>query len=273
VLLRRLVGRERADPVAAATPTATVMIEAYLDATAQAKTGYLGVAGYLLPKAQANKFGREWRDVLQRANATHFHASRWFPGAPPFDVVPQQVRDTAVNELIDIIRERTEVGVVAFLSEEEFREVTSQAWRNRHGNAYVFLVKWCLFQLRIWLDEKGDPRTVAFFFEAGDRYSKQANVHLNEIAADPEKRAYWRYRAHDFLNKSDNPVLQAADLLAYEYRRLFEQRQSGPPSAQIKPRGTLRRLISGQTHRYKAMWLAGQPLRDFVEKLKFATDR
>jgi hypothetical protein len=244
------------------------VIEAYLDATAKAETGYLGVAGYLLSKAQAKKFGREWRDVLRRANATHFHASRWFPGAPPFDAIPQEVRNGAANELIDVIRERTEVGVVAFLSEKEFRQVTTQQWRNKRGNAYVVLVKWCLFQIRIWLEDKGDPRTVAFFLEAGDQYSNQANAHLNEIAADSELSAYWRYQAHAFLKKSDNPVLQGADLPAYEYRRLFEQRESGPLSARIKPRGTLKRLISGQTHRYKAMWLAGQPLRDFVGKLK-----
>lgn len=179
------------------------------------------VAGFLFEEKPYLAFDRAWRKRLRKAGVPYFHMTDCVGGHGEFKKWKhkQEVRLKLVRDLVDIIAPRCVHGFAVSLSVASFKLQRERAKAPIFSDPYPLCINVMLGAVRAWCDFSGTPGRVAYFFESGHKKQEAAHTLLNSIAADEHSKEALRYRAHAFGDKVDITGLQAADLLAWEWRK------------------------------------------------------
>ncbi len=116
-----------------------------------------------------------------------------------------------------------------------------------------------------WVREKGRSGGIAYVFEAGDAYHGEADDLMSHAANVDRVRDAYQYRSHGFVAKQDAVPLQAADLLAWEWGKYFDE------TVVDRKRGmrlSLVNLLKDNTDRYKLVPLGGQTFLEFFRSVE-----
>jgi hypothetical protein len=143
-------------------------------------------------------------------------------GNAPFDSLDKSRRDKVAREAISLIRKYAELGIVTYLDEQEFKQKVPR--QNEIGGPYEFCVWNSFMGVRAWLDRTKYPGKVSYFFEAGDKSQRKANALLSRIFQHPELKDAYRLSNFGFVDKKQASACQAADLLAWQWNKEYENR-------------------------------------------------
>jgi hypothetical protein len=94
---------------------------------------------------------------------------------------------------------------------------------------YTLCSYWCLMNVRHWAGRTKYSGTIDYHFERGHPSQTEADRVMNDIFEVPELRTFYRYASHQFSQKTDAVPLQAADVLAWHWRKNTVERSKGNP--------------------------------------------
>lgn len=203
------------------------VVEAYFDESGSHHGApVLCMAGYIIGRGQAKLLTKEWSAVLKAKSLTHFHMTDCAHGNGEFANLSKIERVEVARKLIEIIKMRTLAGRGATIVDAEYSSL--MPYHPNLGSAYNLLL-WCsLFGVKQWANETSFSGNVAYFFEAGHRSQSEANRILNLSFRNVDTQNELYYISHTFINKAVSPVIQAADLFAWqlytERRHILEGR-------------------------------------------------
>jgi hypothetical protein len=176
----------------------------------------LCVAGYVFEKQAAIDFDSAWQGNLKDAGLDYFRMSACAGGGEPFEDKTMPERIAIETQLIGLTKQTTASGFAVTLNEAEYDAIIPK--NDQLGSAYSYCLRMCLVAVRKWGDRSNFHGDIAYFFESGHRSQAEANAIMNRIFKDPEHRARYRYAGHAFVDKNKARPLQAADLLAWQWR-------------------------------------------------------
>jgi hypothetical protein len=119
---------------------------------------------------------------------------------------------------------------------------------------------------------------IAYCFESGQQSEGLARIFIQKLVAVPEVGADLLHVSDSFASKNDVVQLQAADLIAWEWRKWWEEsverRRQGHPNPRTMRKSLIALLSYGtgskseyNTKRFHLTHLEGEPLRDYAEKI------
>lgn len=169
------------------------------------------VGGYLIRADKARQMKKKWQLLLRRFGLPYFHMVDCAPapGNGVFKKLSSQDRDNVARQCIQLIKDHVAAGFVILMNPKKF----DRTLPGHSGDPYAFACESCLMSVDRWLTEKIGPSRIKFFFEAGSagQASAMARVAQHGIELPSEHEA-----STEFSPKADVPLLQAADLLAWQ---------------------------------------------------------
>jgi hypothetical protein len=235
-----------------------VMLKSYFDASSRSDTGVFCVAGVAFGIDRAKKFEREMRSLFgqRRCHMTDMSARKGeFEGVPP-----EQTDRLCRAAISAIVGNATAIAVVSCdVSEVEKyrpRETThhSEPLADSMRSAYNCCLHWSMTVMGRMLATE-PPQRVQYWFETGDLFQDAARRFLatiNHPHALPLRQGY-AYGSDVFAAKADVVSFDAADIVAWEWRKHVERFRSG-----AKERPSLTALMDGPCV------VGGQPFHNTV---------
>jgi hypothetical protein len=189
------------------------------------------VGGYVSPARSWRRLEIKWKKRLTKENVPYYHTTD-IEGFPPRGIYKgwsRQRADRLTDGLVPLLKDHIEWGFAVYLLREDWNGVI-QAARQVYAPheikkfPYVLLSKMCIEGLVLfWGDQLPKGEKIGFVFERNDCSGKIVDGYT-ALA----KRPTYAPRCGTIQigdNKQNFPGLQAADLLAWHYRRFIEQRE------------------------------------------------
>lgn len=237
---------------------AAAVLEAFFDES-ERSGGTFCVAGYAFAKPQAKKFAKEWRRLFPRG----FHTVDFVHGRGVFSDSTQQERDALLREAVKTINTRRTVGVAVSCSVAEVQQHSPKFVRG-FSHAYPICCHIAMTTLGAYLDEKHDLEEVVYTFEAGHQYEAEAREFIKNAVRSPEAKRSYRHIGDSFLPKSEAVPLEAADLLAWEWTKCYDETIALPIR---RIRKSLRALFA-DPKQVLVRHLQGPPLKKFLDEVR-----
>jgi Protein of unknown function (DUF3800) len=232
--------------------------EAYFDESGDAR--FFGVGGYIFRRADRIAMEEQWKGILDRYGVPYFHMKEatnpdGFLELSPADTVGLSIA------LHDLIKQFSAAGyAVTFdlsISNLLPSALVHGLWK---VSPYVLCCYYCLLSVRAWTSETGYNDTVDYFFEQGHKSQADAHRVMSDIFAVPELKAAYRYGGHAFVTKQQCLPLQAADILAWHWRKYIHDRSAG----KLNPRADLASLWT-QPLKYNMHHLDTPAMLEFLQ--------
>ncbi len=240
------------------------MLKAYFDES-QRPDGTFCVAGFVFTKGQAARFQSEWKEMLTCGRIFHMvevvHRNRQFKHLRGREA-SQRLQDQAV----EIIAKYAQFGVAVACNLTEIEPYLPKV--RGFNRAYPLCAHFCLAAVGAHLDKDKRTDVVSYLFEQGNEGPQgDADALMHLVRRDATLRRAYHYHSHAFVGKQDSTVLQAADLLAWEYGRFKgEHLDSGKEPS----RPEFRNLIMGKRIKFKAQHLTPRSriLREYFAQIQ-----
>lgn len=178
------------------------------------------VSGYVASDQQWLNFDREWKDELDVEGLSHFHMKDFVHSKKEFEAWKgdEPRRKRFIERLIGIIRKHTRKSFSNAVILEAYKDINSRfVFQEYFGTAYAFCSKMCLVGLDNWRQEHGYQDSIEVVFEDG---AIDRGVLTNLLKRDncPVPR---------FAKKRECLALEAADLIAWEHLKIYNQKEVG----------------------------------------------
>lgn len=112
---------------------------------------------------------------------------------------------------------------------------------------------------------RADRDRVAYVFEAGHVGQTEAQDFMRGATRAAESLEAYRHYSHGFVPKTDSSLLQAADLLAWEWAKCYDE----TVEMDLRPiRLSLRALLEPKSDRYKLRHITGAALERFMREIE-----
>lgn len=213
---RTRLDQTKAPRIAAACGT---MFAAYFDESGTDQHAPVCVvAGLISPCLQWEKLEQEWQRVLTREGIETFHMKDFAHSTGEFECWKhdRRRRDRLMTSLINIVKRRVQWRVWTAIVKEDYRNLFQGS--EREDYLYSLCAIGCASQVR-WLSVKAyKDRYVNFVFESGGPGSHHAFDAFQNLL-DNDRRDFYRMQSLTLAKKT--PVLQAADVHAYEVCKYF----------------------------------------------------
>ena len=161
------------------------------------------------------KMGTAWSKDLRDKNVDFFHAKdHWNPKCAYYHRLSMTKRKILLAGLVGHVRHFSQAGITVSIKPEEYKGMTSNAFRSDWGAPYAFAIQVLL--LLIYLDLNDRERTheeVNILIEEGHRNLGQVAVIIPKMKGNDD--SFLRLNSYGHGSKKGNPILQAADMLAY----------------------------------------------------------
>ncbi len=185
-----------------------MMLEGYYDESGDLEVapGVFCVSGYLIESEAAKEMDRLWRGVLAEHNIPYFHMvdCAHEPPGGPFVGMEKAERSLIVRKLIELIKAHTLEGISVVA-----RASTYKGPRMDEPDAYSQFASSCAQGVQLYKAMHGVAGGVAYFFEKGHRSKGNAYNYIADNITRPEDSL-------TFAGKTEVPLLQAADILAWQ---------------------------------------------------------
>jgi hypothetical protein len=254
------------------------VLEAYLDESGTHDgSPAMCVGGYLFTAPDARRLAEEWAKVRERENIKFFHMADC--SQPPSGQLKGKTAEEVLaikKELIALIRETAAFGAAVAVSVDEYEREAPPGFIAHYGNAYTTCLHICAGNLLRMAERAGNYYNgqIAYFFESGHKHQREANERFNNIAKSENAKREWHYTAHRFADKVNHPPCDAADFIAWHFRKFFLDSWKHPPgsSQRRKMREDFRALLkdhfTAEDSRYEYLDLSGEILKRYFTTQK-----
>jgi len=181
--------------------------EGYFDESGdlEVEPGVFCVAGYFIYSEAAKLMKEEWNAVLGEHGIPYFHMVECAHGNKCFVGMPVEERITIVKKLIALIKKYTIEGISFLIRAETY----SPPSKKRAPDPYSQCASGCAEALIQFLMMSRIEAEIAYYFEDGHKNKRSAYNHIaHEVKRDRDTLT--------FAAKTEAPLLQAADLLAWQ---------------------------------------------------------
>lgn len=179
----------------------------------------LVVSGYVASDEQWQGFEQEWNDALANAGLTHFHMKDFAHSLNEFKdwKGDEERRVKFIRQLIEIIRKNTRRSISSAVRLQDYKRLNETYRLQESYSPYSICILGCLASISRWHSEHSYIEPVALVLEDGV-------THKGEF-----QRFYSPTNFHSvaFAKKHDHAGLQAADFVAWEHLKAYNQFESG----------------------------------------------
>tara|TARA_R110000751_G_scaffold72991_2_gene147724 strand:- start:667 stop:1575 length:909 start_codon:yes stop_codon:yes gene_type:complete len=169
----------------------------------------MAIAGYVLEKDAALSMDELWRRKLADEELSMFHMTDCANGFGEFDGMSFDRRDQIARHFIGLVRGYVSAGFAFISNQSQFDESSI----DKHGSPYAHGVKFCIGSLNAWVSCHGSASKVSLVLESGHADQGLAD----RMAFSPQNRnSVDRVVTRSFADKREAPLLQAADILAWQ---------------------------------------------------------
>jgi hypothetical protein len=197
-----------------------VTYTAYFDESGtHAGSHALVVSGYIASDEQWAAFDHLWNEALADEGLTHFHMKDFAHSRNEFkDWKGDEERRVAfLRRLIEIIRGNTRTSVSSAVRLQDYERL-NRAYRLRESySPYSICVLGCLASVSRWHTRHGYIEPVSLVLEDG----------VNERKEFQRFYSPTNFHTVAFAKKRDHAGLQAADFVAWEHLKAYNQFESG----------------------------------------------
>ncbi|MGI0134574.1 MAG: DUF3800 domain-containing protein [Candidatus Micrarchaeaceae archaeon] len=162
------------------------------------------------------KFAKAWQKDLDENHVDFFHATEhWNKRAKPYHGLSMTTRSDLLSRLVKHIDKYVEVGISVAVDAKEYESITSPRFRSNWGAPFAIAIQYMMMLIHVDLKNRGrDHEYANILIEQG--------THIHQALEIIDKS---RNSGHGFVKvasvghgpKAYNPILQAADLLAYAW--------------------------------------------------------
>ena len=174
----------------------------------------LCVGGYCFEKQKAKELNRKIKAALQAWGISYFRMTDCAHKTGQFKDKTKEECIRIETRLIELIHAHAAQGIAVTINEQEFDD--NMPNDRRIGDAYACCAHLMLCGIRAWIQQQPHIDRVHFVFEAGHKSQSMANQIMNTLFQNPVSRKAHRYVGHLFMDKKEIPLLQTADLLAWQ---------------------------------------------------------
>lgn len=191
------------------------MFEGYFDESGDfdKPPGVFCVAGYYLDSDTAKEMDREWRAVLLEHEIPYFHMVDCAHENGVFKNLAEGEADVIARKMISLIKQHTLNGFAVIAKAEAF------APTDKNPDEYSTCVDHCVGAFKSFLEVSRVTGDIAYFFETGHKNRGRAYNHVAHRIAGNDSLT--------FAGKEQVPLLQAADLLAWQCTKYVKDRFRG----------------------------------------------
>lgn len=201
------------------------LAEAYFDESATHEgSAAVCVAGYIFESERAVALTGEWCAMLAQHSLPFFRMSDCAHGNGPFKGMGIGERDQVARRAIELIKTYASAGVAVSLEMDSFQLIPKP---EQFKTPYGFACSQVLFGVRSWLEISKFDGEIAYVFEAGSVNQSEANRLLNSVFDKPDLKLQFRYASLTFSEKANAPLLQCADILAWQWHTYNRRLQEG----------------------------------------------
>lgn len=209
------------------------LIEAYFDESSTENDPklpeVLAVAGYLYESDSARRLTSEWRPLLISHQLDYFGMADCNKGHGDFNKYDDRQRDAIQRQFFEVLKANAPLcGVAASIELAHSDALPSYLEAGIEVvSPYTLLCYWCLELARSWILENDFEGEVAYFFENGHDKETEAAKAFRKMFSSPFIRQKFMHGSDTFRDKRKWPLLQTADILAWQYRRHETLRVAG----------------------------------------------
>lgn len=214
------------------------------------------VSGVLLGRKGLRALHREWSRELRLANLSYYHAVDCAHGLEEFEGMDKDRRMSLHKRMSQLIAKHA-LGSTTVVKLPWHFSFKKSDWGYSEYTACAFL---CMNEMFDLADRFGLPRKISFFIEDGHPTEGE----LRNLISSRWKAAWGDGMvSYAFTGKLGYRAVQAADVVAYEVCKRFEEKSREPHKPTEKSmRKSLQAIITGDNHR--GQWL------DEGQRKKFA---
>jgi hypothetical protein len=160
------------------------------------------------------KLDAEWKRDLAESGVDYFHAKdHWNMKAKPYHGISTEERRNLLGQLVGHIHHRFLFAASAIVDEDEYRSFASERFRSQYGSPYAFAFQMLMVCIFVELvKQKRQHQPINILIEDGHKNSRQA---IGFIAEKKKRHGGLTIASYGLGGKKDNPILQAADMLAF----------------------------------------------------------
>lgn len=209
------------------------MITAYFDESGshanQDGVPVLSLGCYISTAEQWEHFAKEWREILNEYKIACFHAVDYEnPFCKDYENWDKGKKVWFYQRLQTVIKRRVKKGIAICIVLDDFTKVITGDYLKQLVSPYSFAARTCFEIIGEWSEKHNLQEPVACVFEAGSRKGGEVCDVFNRI------KTHYNLGTLSFADKKDVVIskrgvtterkgilhLQAADILAYEIRKL-----------------------------------------------------
>lgn len=199
------------------------MITAYFDESGthhnqKVDPPVLSIGCYVSTEQQWGLFKREWQAVLDEAGVECFHAAPFESRFGEYADWTDEKRRKVHLSLQGIIKRRVKKGIAACVVLPDYDELITGKYRQMLLSPYAFAARCCFEMIGEWSRRHGLQEPVECVFEAGARKGGEVGDLFSRLRAKNNLGSLTFDAKKDPLKETVQ--LQAADILAYEIRKL-----------------------------------------------------
>jgi hypothetical protein len=180
---------------------------------------------------KARKMKTSWKTLLRDAKVPFFHSvdyDNFSKGV--FSHLARKERSELLKALSGLIRKRLRFGITAKITVSNWNSKTDPEFRSRWAAAYSFAMQMLMLETRILLEKAQLGYDVNILLEEGHKNAGQAINILRGIKKKNNKLkpedVVLNIMTEGLGSKTDNPILQSADMLGYsDWQRLRQGSQ------------------------------------------------
>jgi len=193
-----------------------IVLDSFLDEGGKDDSSILIVSGFIGASSLMHKLARDWQTTLNNYDVAYWHTKQFRNTKRKlFRHLSQSQKKELAIRLIAAINKRALMGVTVVLNKQQYLDLTTERFRSQWGSPYTYAVQMALLQISLWLDKKGrQEEPINVLLEEGHRNAEQAIDHIRRLKKPNEVKVL-NLRDSGLGDKKGNPVLQAADMLAY----------------------------------------------------------
>jgi hypothetical protein len=224
------------------------MFVAYVDESGSDDANdYIGVGGLIAPIEHWKAFEGRWREILAQHGVPYSHMREFAHSTGAFrkwrspnkQFEPERIKFSA--DICQCILDHAIYSFGAIITKRHWKTLVPEDMRKDMGGPYAFLGRYCMTRICVWADDNGQTEPVDLVFEKGQPESAIRLQH-SVLCRNENVRKEYRLGNLRFEDKRGVLPLQAADVVAYELLKHFNDLASGRTTDLRHPLRRLREM-------------------------------
>lgn len=210
-----------------------VFYEAYFDESCTNKSDFVqGFSGYVIESNDAIAMTKEWLSVLSEYGLEYFHTVECAQNSKQFqkyrNTKDRETPDIIARKMIDLIKKYVAHGFSVLYNPKLYEGASINDGLDivQYASAVQFAVQMLLLDAK---HTSAEVSGIRFIFEAGHASesvaSREIDKYISRITAEDRNA----FSGFTFANKRESPLLQAADMIAWQSTKYIKNFVGGRP--------------------------------------------